>query len=249
MVPDTYDNIKKYYLNKIISMVTKFRVMDNNTEAVVVMLHGLDGSSDQFTTYTNKLLNKNIRCIVPEILNKGNDLLKECGDDVYTKIKNILSMVVKLNIPLFIIGYSNGGRIALYLYLKLMNEYKEFRNKIYVSTIATPIKGTLMANYALEHKWYQSKIHTYPNAYSALVELCYENETSINILNSCLNYDSFKINTKFYASTCDTVVYPVECAIVTECDNIIIDDIDHNSIFLHCHNDQISWIIRMMNKN
>jgi surfactin synthase thioesterase subunit len=228
--------------------------MELNNDALIIMLPGLDGESDQYNMYINKLSQYNIKCIVPEIANKGNDLLKICGESVYNNINDIITSLVSftdLIIPVFIIGYSNGGRIALYLYAKLMEKYeRELGDRIYVATVAAPIKGTMMANIALTLQLYLSKINTYPNALDALLELQYTSETSMTILNQCLRYDNFKTHTKFFAAVNDIAIQPINCATVDECDkaNCVINDITigHHNILNYCCDDILKWIISII---
>ena len=62
--------------------------------------------------------------------------LEICGKDIYDKIN--LTNIIKYNIPIYLIVISNGGRICLYLFTKIIDHYKN----IYVTTSVLPLYGT-----------------------------------------------------------------------------------------------------------
>jgi hypothetical protein len=222
---------------------------DSNVTAVMIMLHGMNSNSGQFAQHIDKIVEYNvyhndcIRMFVPEIRNRGMDTVEKCGEDVYSSISDKLDDIVRKGIRVFILGISNGGRIGLYLYNKIMDKYNY--DKLYLSTLGSPLRGTRVANLAIQTGLYVATL--YRNNPNVLNELSYESETSLDLIKKCSKHTFFPNNTKFYSSNCDIMITPPSAGTIEDHkNNTLVDGIGHNGLIIYCHQDQLSWCFDVM---
>jgi len=213
-------------------------------------LHGMNASSGQFQLHMGefeKYISDHGNCIklfIPEILNKGMAILETCGNDVYSKIAKELPNIINLGIPIIFVGISNGGRIALFLYSKIM-ETHNYKNT-FITTLGSPLRGTYIANLTLmTGTYYLSK---YRNNSDVLHELKFNSKISSELVDRCTSFDNFRTNTLFYTSTNDYLIYPHTCGILDNHNNKIVDGVGHNGLILYYHKDQVLWCISLVDQ-
>lgn len=213
-----------------------FSIINEDTKGLAIMLHGMSDYPKQFYYHIDEFKKiPNIALFVPKILDKGLNTLENCGTDIYNKIN--LTNVIKYNIPIYLIGISNGGRICLYLFTKIIEQYKN----IYVTTLGSPLNGTYMANIALSTRLYVCT--KYYNKGHVLEELTMNSDTAKELIKSCSKHDIFKTNTKFYSANQDVVVFPYTCSTIDGFNNSFIDECGHDGLIVKCYKDQINWLL------
>lgn len=239
-----YDIWRKFYDGKY----SKFPQIDASTASLVIMLHGLYSSSGQFQKHIdffenyNSKNNRKIKMFVPEILNRGYAELNLCSNAIFDQFKDYINNIIDLRLPIIFLGFSYGGRIALYLYAKVSQLYNY--DYVYVSAIASPLKGTLLANKIIKNGLY--KLSAYKDIYNVLLELSHNSDISTSLVDNCIKYSRFYTNTKFYASTDDMIVYPYTSSIVEFCNNVVINGIGHNGLLVHFCKDQVMWCLKII---
>ena len=228
-----------------------FPTITADTKCVIIMIHGMNSSSGQFQLHMNEIEKYNtdhnqcIKMFIPEVLNKGMTKLHDCGNDIYSKISSHLDVIHKQKIPVILIGISNGGRIALYLYSKIMDNYPEIR--LYITTLGSPIKGTYLANIALNSGLY--RLTKYASNPDVLSDLTYDSEESKQLIEKCMKYSNFKSKTRFYVSKQDFLVFPHTCGIMDNHDNQIVDGVGHDGLVMYFYKEQVMWCINIAENN
>ncbi len=227
-------------------------ITDPNVTALIIMLHGMNSSSGQFALHIDKVIEHNkdhndcVRMYIPEIRNNGMDTLEKCGEDIYSSIQDKLDDIVHRGISVFILGISNGGRIGMYLYDKIMDRYHY--DKLYLSTLGSPLRGTKIANLAKQSGLYMAT--PYRSNPNVLSELMYESDTSLDLIKKCNRYESFPNNTKFYSSNGDIMISPPSAGIIEgHKNNVILDGIGHNGMIIYYHQDQLLWCFDIIKSN
>lgn len=237
-----YDTFPSIYVNDYVNDNDDFN--NTNMKSIIIMLHGMNSSSGQFWLHIKELekYNDYIKLYIPEITNRGMCTLQQSGDPVYSEIDKHIRDIIKKNIRIILIGISNGGRVALYIYSKIMDNYNY--NNVYVSTLGSPLRGTYLADIALITKGYY--LSNYFGNEKVIEELRYDSDVSRSLIEKCLKYDNFKNNTRFYTAKYDAMVFPYKCAILeNHSNNKIIEDVGHNGLIIYYYKDQIDWIIKI----
>jgi hypothetical protein len=243
----------KYKINfpKYKGIYGTFPEIDDKTSAVMIMLSGMNSCSGQYLIHIDHVneYNKNndnqIKMFIPEVLDNGRNNLDKCGDKVFNSISEHLDQIIEKKINIFIIGISNGGRVGLYLYDKIMSKYDY--DRLYISTLGSPLKGTYLANIAKMSRliW----LTHYRNVPYVLDEISYHSDTAMNLVEKCKKYKSFKTNTRFYVSKNDVMIFPYSCGLIEEHNNVIVEGIGHNGLVIYCHNDQLTWCYETIKAN
>src|SRR5207249_730761 len=111
-------------------------------KALIIFLHGMNACPNQFKTHL-QIYEKNdqLALFAPYIYNKGLAPINETGQQLLSTIPD-----TQFEIPVFLVGISNGGRLCLWLYKHLKPRFSE----VYITTLGAPINGTYMANLALK---------------------------------------------------------------------------------------------------
>lgn len=222
-----------------------FPVITIDTKCVIIMIHGMNSSSGQFQLHINEIEkynnvhNHSIKMFIPEVINKGMNKLQDCGDDIYSKISSHLDVIHKQKIPVILIGISNGGRVTLYLYSRIMDNNPQLN--LYITTLGSPIKGTYLANIALNSGLY--RLTKYARNPDVLSDLMYDSELSKQLIQKCEKYSDFKSRTRFYISKQDFLVFPYTCGILDNHDNQIVDGVGHDGLVMYFYKDQVMWCI------
>lgn len=224
--------------------------ISTNTKALHVMLHGMNSSSGQFQLHMNEVEKYNfehddkISVFAPEIIEKGFVELELSGEDVFSKLEPHIERIMNSNISIFLIGISNGGRVALYVYSRIMEKYN-YKN-VFVTDLGSPIKGTLMADILLASKLH--KFSNYRENEDVLEELKLNSDTATSLLAKCESYPNFKINTMFYFARYDALVNSKEYIEDYDDENVKVEDtVGHNGLIRKCYKEQIEWCIEKMN--
>lgn len=139
----SFKNEIQYVKSKSVETITeeeldkydKFPEIKDNTKALVLLLHGMNGSGRQFANHLKLLDNEENKdkfaIYMPKILDGGMNDINLCIENLMINFKQPSE-----DLPIFLIGISNGGRIALGLY-PILTLYSKY---VYISTIGTPIK-------------------------------------------------------------------------------------------------------------
>lgn len=225
--------------------------ISTNTKALYVMLHGMNSSSGQFQLHMNEVEKYNldhdnaISIFAPEILQKGFVKLDLAGDDVFLKLDPYIEHIMNNNICIFLNGISNGGRIALYIFNRIMEKYN-YKN-IFVTNLGSPIIGTRMADVLLVSRL--QVFSNYNNKEDVLEELKINNKTATTLLRKCESYPNFKTNTKFYFAKYDAIVNSKEYTNYYDNENVKVEnDVGHNGLIEKCHKEQFEWCIEKIER-
>jgi hypothetical protein len=215
----------------------KFPDVINNHKAILIILHGANTKTSQCINHVNLYENHNknnpnqqYAFFIPPIKELGILPIKDCIDDLIEKIPN-----KTFEIPIFIIGISNGGRLALTLSTKIRSS-----KSIFISTIGSPLNGTLIANFFLKTNLYKC-IKNNPEFFK---ELSQNSDVSQNIVSEYINSDpNYKNKIICYASNNDLYVYPGgRNSIILDAPHKIINGYGHKSLIIQCISDQYRWI-------
>ena len=222
-----------------------FPIINEDTKAVVMAFHGMNNYPKQFRRHFEELKKiVDIAIFAPKILDRGVNTLEKTGKDIYDKID--MTNIIKYNIPVFLLGISNGGRICLYIFDKFVSIHN-YKN-IYLSTLGSPLNGTYMANIALSFGALHNLVPNYYGKGFVLEELKSGSDVAKDLLHRCMSYDIFKTNTKFYAADQDNVVFPYTCSTINGYDNTHVSGCSHNGLMIKCSKDQVDWIFNILEK-
>lgn len=227
----------------------KMPIFKNDTKALVIKLHGMNAEPGQFMLHMNQFEkyniehNNTIQIYVPEILNKGMATVASCGDAIFAEIDTFLKNMYR-TIPIFLIGISNGGRIGLYLYSKIQQTYNH--DRIYLTTLGAPLKGTHMIDVMTMTRahWFTN----YAQHNDVIDEMRFDSPKSKELIANCEAHTSFKNNTRLYASTNDIFINPYTCGILDGHNNVVVSDVGHNGLVYKYYSDQIDWCIKIIEK-
>jgi hypothetical protein len=220
----------------LIDKASTFPTINTSTEGMIIFLHGLNATPYQFMHQLPLYLqNKNIAIYIPRIFNKGLAPIEECGQQILTAIRDSMLTKSTSNIPIIIVGISNGGLIGMWLYPQLRTHFKN----VYITTIGSPLNGTYIANFLLKTKLY--KLTLYRHYYKILEGLIHDSSICKDIIKTCHKCPGFYERSMLYASTTDFVVYPYVNAIIFESEHKIISGYGHHSIIIKIMTEQYEW--------
>lgn len=204
----------------------------SNSDKLVIGLHGLNGQPSQFRFHAEKLEGQDIKIWLPPIFKKGMASPEECGDILLDQ------MNLHPDLKVVLVGISNGGRIAMYLYSKIKDQVKD----IYLTGIGSPILGTKTADLMLKTKLYWLSNYSW----DVLSEIRYGSETNQRLVRSCEEDENFKNKTLFYVSSNDWVVYPITCGFLEGHNYKVMEGVGHNFLVITVVDDQVNWILEKL---
>jgi hypothetical protein len=212
---------------------TMFPEITTETRAIVLFLHGINSDPSQFTDHFSLYeANKHFALFSPHIYMKGMISSQKCGERILVCIPpNIRDH----NLKLIIVGFSNGGRIGLWLYPRL----KPLFSQVYLTTIGSPLKGTCMPNLLLNSKLYLCT--AYRNHVEVLKRLGTDSTETKELIAECQLDPQFTKNVMTYASKTDISVQPYTNAIIPDGSHKIIEGHGHNSMTPFLMAEQYKW--------
>lgn len=212
----------------------KYNVFPEDADKIVIMLHGMNGAPSQFKFHVEELERRDpqIKFFIPFILNRGMASPEECGDLILSQIK------VKPNMKIVIVGISNGGRIGMYLYSK----FAEHGIDLYLTTLGSPIKGTMTADLMIKTKLYWLSNYKW----EILSQLGFNSETNQNLIKACEQIEGFNEKTLFYVSRNDMIIYPYNCGFLEGHEYKLKDGFGHNSLVHGVYSEQVDWIVQKL---
>lgn len=188
-----YDDIKQPWLK------------DRSSEKLVIFIHGLNSSPLSFSKYFLEMekLSKTTSYFMPYVYQKGNCSLIYAAEPILQVARTYTKLYPKN--PIFIVGHSNGARIASYLEQRLQAK------EIHLLSIAGPHGGSI------RHKIIDT-LKLYPSfglSKEIVKELSYLGSFSKNFLHEwqnkskeALQMEDKKIKRVFFAAADDLTVFP-----------------------------------------
>lgn len=207
-----------FALRRLLSWLTHFKNYQStlpekeNSIGLVALLPGLrvpesmlDGMHDVFEkTFPKAIL------FQPKVHNRGNCALDETVNSIYPEFKKFAQMHPQL--PICLIGLSNGGRIAAEIAVRL--EVDGFQNPVQIHCIGAPFLGTKIINQpslpqAVQNQ-YKKVFLTVGYQKSIVDELTYQSDVGKALVQKILNgkWESF-----FYIGGVDWMIVPHSCAL------------------------------------
>ena len=216
-----------------------FPILDNNTNKLVIMLHGLHASPGQFVNhikYYNNNANDTIKIYTPFIKDTGHTSLENSTTDILDIIQQNIDFIIQNNVKLIFVGISNGGRIAVNIMNILNSKYNNL--DMYLTTLGSPLKGTMSVT--LLQKLYLINGNSYPYK-----ELTFNNTLLTNMTDQFNKIIDITTKTRLYGSVNDIVVFPISGCTLKNHDNIIVEGYGHNSLVTSFCKDQMNWIYNL----
>lgn len=213
-----------------------FPILDNNTNKLVIMLHGLHASPGQFVNhikYYNNNVNETIKIYTPFIKDTGHTSLENSTTDILNIIQQNIDFIIQNNVKLIFVGLSNGGRIAVNIMNILNSKYNNL--DMYLTILGSPVKSSMCVT--LLQKLYLVNGIRYPYK-----ELIFNNTLLTEQFNKIID---ITIKTPLYSSVNDILAFPISVCTLKNHDNIIVDGYGHNYLVTLFFKDQMNWIYNL----
>lgn len=241
--------------------VTLDNIDPPNETALCVILHGLKASYSQFDQFHEAILKdadlQTVRVYRPHIYKEGNCSIEEATAPILAAIRQWKSY--KPLEPVFIVGASNGGRLAAHI-ASVLSE--ESLGPLKVSAVAAPIFGTKTAGISTADEGLSSSEAAWEKVVEVMTNVFFSGERSLKTLKYGSDrakalIDEMRVAAKkgvefdFYASITDYLVSPSTTAIPRNIQNsraILFTAEGHNSIIQAAHKHQMAALKEFISK-
>lgn len=184
-----------YFLRRTNYFETK-----EKTEGLIFLIPGLFSPSGIWNPWIRTLSKHfpNQKIIAASVKKLGNCPLEEAGKPLLEKVQTFVNQNPGKSITL--IGHSNGGRLAVYIY----NSLKLNNNRFNLITLGGVLGGTKLASFFQNKKWAHFLVKK-----DLIDEFCFKSQTTINQL-CCLKQKPCENREKFFffAANEDRLVFP-----------------------------------------
>lgn len=173
-----------------------------NSSRLIVLIHGLNSSPLAWTNYLEEIskFEDQASCFVPYVLKKGYCKCKEAARPILDVVQKYADQYP--DNPIFLVGHSNGARIAAYI------EQKLNADDIRVVSIAGPHCGSKLVSWLSMLRL--AGLFGMPD--DLVEELAYEGQWAVNKLKKWQEQQGTDIKRKvervFFASADDWRIFP-----------------------------------------